>query len=382
MKYPTLKIVFDRKKVASKTRKGLVQIEVMSERRRKWIGTGVKVYAGQWGKSNMVIGRMDADILNDSIRAQLESIMNWVNDLRRNKEAFEFDKLDRFLTTATVSSDFLEFLNKRIEERPDIRESTRKTHRVLLQSLKDFGRIKYFSDLTRVNILAYDEWLHSQGYAQQTIHAHHKMFKTYINDAIRQEVLAMNPYQSVKIERGKSKSRQYLSEQELHNLIETSMKSEALTRVRDVFLFQCFTGLAYADLLRFDFTKTVENNGRIVLHDLRQKSGEDYYLVLLSPAVDVLKKYDFKLPLLSNQKYNNSLKIVGKLAGLDRNLTSHMGRHTFAVYCLNNGVPIETLAKMMGHTDIKTTQLYAKIANTTVEAAFDKLEMHIQNRRK
>lgn len=168
--------------------------------------------------------------------------------------------------------------------------------------------------------------------------------------------------------------RKYLTEQELSTIRQAKMGTSTLNKIRDLFVFQCFTGLAYADLAKFDFTGAVERNGKYIVHDVRQKSGENFYIVLLSPAVEILKKYNFKLPLISSQKYNTHLKIVATAAGVDKNLTSHMGRHTFAVYCLNHGVRIETLAKMMGHTDIKTTQLYAKIANSTVEAAFDSLE--------
>ena len=97
----------------------------------------------------------------------------------------------------------------------------------------------------------------------------------------------------------------------------------------------------------------------------------------MAPAVDILRKYDFKLPMMSNAQYNLRLKVLADYAGIDKVLTSHMGRHTFAVLCLNNGVGIETLAKMMGHTDIKTTQIYAKVLDEQVEQAFDDLEARL-----
>lgn len=381
MQYPTLKVVFDRKKIATKNKTGLVQIEVLSDRKRKWISTRVKVYSGQWNKSRMVVGRMDAESLNLSIQGQLGSIQNWINDLRRKREVFDFDKLSAFLKTATTTSNnFIEYLEKRIDERTDIRPNTKKGHYTLVNSLKSFGRIIAFSDLTRQKLSAYDAWLHEQNYEQSTIHAYHKSLKVYINDAIRREIIKENPYASIKIERGKSGLRKYLSDGELERVRQARMLTPALERVRDLFVFQCFTGLAYADLAKFDFADVVERNGRFVVHDTRQKSGEDFYIVLLSPALEVLRKYDFKLPLMSSQKYNANLKVVANTAGIDVSLTSHMARHTFAVYCLNHGVPIETLAKMMGHTDIKTTQLYAKIANTTVEAAFDRLERQLTDK--
>ena len=378
MEYPTLQFVFDRKKQASKTKTGLVQIEVKSGSQRKWIGTGVRVYAGQWHKSGRVCNRLDSEVLNDTLLSQFEHIANWINELRRNKEPFDFEKLTMFLANKEQSSNFIEYLENRIDERGDISDSTKRSHRKLIHSLQAFGKIRYFSDLTKQNIIEYDEWLHKKNYVQTTIHSYHKFLKTYVHDAMRRDLLKDDPYTSVKIDRGKSAERKYLTEQELNNIRQCVISDKSLSKVRDVFVFQCFTGLAYADLAKFDFTKVEERDGRYILHSVRQKSGEDYYLVLLSPAVEILKKYDFELPVITNQQYNLRLKIVASLANIDRNLTSHMARHTFAVYCLNHNIKIETLAKMMGRTDIKTTQLYAKIVNKTVESAFDSLEQTLK----
>lgn len=377
MKYPSIKFVFDRKKVATKAKTGLVQIEVSSERKRKWISTGVKIYAGQWNVKHLVISRLDADLLNNNLITQMEAIQNWVNDLRRRKDVFDFNKLEAFLQSRTMPASFLEYMESSIENRSDIRYNTRKGHRSVLHAVKKYGKIVSFYDLTRQNIDDFDKWLHLQDLSQSSVHLHHKVLKVYINNAIRHGLITNTPYTSIKIDRGKSTARKYLTQRDVTKLKEVELPTEAIIRTRDIFIFQCYTGLAYVDMARFDFSKVIEKNGKLILHDIRQKSSEDYYLVLLSPAIEILKKYDFKLPLSTNQKYNVMLKKLAKATGIDINLTSHVARHTFAVYCLNNGVPIETLAKMMGHTDIKTTQLYAKIANTTVEAAFDRLESAI-----
>lgn len=90
--------------------------------------------------------------------------------------------------------------------------------------------------------------------------------------------------------------------------------------------------------------------------------------------MEILKKYDYVLPIISNQQYNLRLKIVADYAGLDRNLTVHMSRHTFATMCLNNGVKMENVSKMLGHTNVRTTQQYAKVLNAEVEKDFEMLE--------
>ena len=98
--------------------------------------------------------------------------------------------------------------------------------------------------------------------------------------------------------------------------------------------------------------------------------------------MEVLRRYDFHLPRLSNQKYNDYIKVAASYAHIGKELSSHAARHTFAVFALNNGVPIEVVSKMLGHTNIRTTQLYAKILNTAVEKGFDILESKISGKPK
>ena len=107
--------------------------------------------------------------------------------------------------------------------------------------------------------------------------------------------------------------------------------------------------------------------------DIRLKTEENYFIVLLSPAMEILKKYDYVLPIISNQQYNLRLKIVADYAGLDRNLTVHMSRHTFATMCLNNGVKMENVSKMLGHTNVRTTQQYADRKSTRLNSSHSRL---------
>lgn len=138
--------------------------------------------------------------------------------------------------------------------------------------------------------------------------------------------------------------------------------------------------MSYADMFKFDFKNVVEEKGKYVIRDERVKTEEEYFIVLLSPAVEILKKYNYSLPKLSNFQYNQKLKIVADYAKINKSLTSHMGRHSFAVLALNLGVKIENLAKMMGHTDIKTTQIYAKVLNESVKSEFEMLEKAIRTK--
>ena len=110
----------------------------------------------------------------------------------------------------------------------------------------------------------------------------------------------------------------------------------------------------------------------------RIKTGVNFYTPILKPAMDVLKKYKFKLPQISNQKANDYLHVLQDRMGLRKNLTFHLARHSFATMALANDVPIENVARMLGHTDIKTTQIYAKILNTTIERHACNLQRRIK----
>ena len=378
MKYPTMRFVFDRKHVATRNKKGLVQIEVTSEGKRKWIGTSVKLYADQWNEKKKVVNSVHSIQLNAMLDGMMSKLNDFILDLFRNDQQFDFEKLNAFLEKSNHSDSFIDFVRIRIEDRTDIEESTRKQHRTLLQSLEKFGKLNYMDDLTKANITLYDEFLHQQEISQPTIYNYHKRLKRYLHEAMKFGLLNADPYVGLHFERARFEKRKYLTEEELKMIRTCKINMPSIDRIRDLFLFQCYTGLAYADFEKFNFEKDVEErNGKYIVSDRRKKTNEDYKIVLLTPAIEILKKYDYKLPIISNQKYNVSLKVVAQYAGIDKNITTHMGRHTFAVFALNNGVPIEIVAKMLGHTNIRTTQVYAKVLNSEVEKGFDLLESKI-----
>lgn len=374
MKYPTARFVFDRKHTASKTTKGTVQIEILFERKRKWISTGVRLYSDQWNDKTKIKNTVQSVELNERLDAQMQNINEFINNLIKNKEAFSFDKLEHFLKYSQQKESFIGFIRRRVSERTDLRRGTLSTHSSLINSLQEFGRIIYFTDLTTANVMYYDDFLHKKYTKQTTVHGYHKRLKRYINEAIKYELLKDNPYNKLKFDRGKSEGIKYLTTEQINQIRSLEIASESIDKVRDLFIFQCFTGLSYADLFKFDFSTVIERKKKFFIRDARVKTQEEYFLMLLKPAMEILRKYDFKLPAISNYQYNLRLKVVQELAKIKLSLHSHMARHSFAVMALNMGVSIENLAKMMGHTDIKTTQIYAKVLNKSVQEEFEKMD--------
>ncbi|MGQ1786365.1 site-specific integrase [Saccharicrinis sp. GN24d3] len=160
----------------------------------------------------------------------------------------------------------------------------------------------------------------------------------------------------------------YLSDAELKKLAKYNFENDALDKVRDCFLMQCYTGLAYIDLKNLNKENIQFEKDGLWINKRRQKVKTAECNIPLSPtAVNILQKYDFEMPIVSNQKYNTHLKTIATLLGINKKLTSHVGRKTYATYLLNKDVPIETVSALLGHSNISITQkAYAKVLHMKV----------------
>ena len=200
-----------------------------------------------------------------------------------------------------------------------------------------------------------------------------QFFKRIILIARNNGILIGDPFANYKI-RLEKVDRGYLTEDEIKIILKKKMVSERLEQVRDVFIFSCFSGLAYVDVANLkedNIRKSFDGNLWIITK--RQKTNTDVNVPLLDIPKMILEKYKGKLPngkvlpIISNQKLNAYLKEIADVCGIKKNLTFHTARHTFATTTtLAKGVPIETVSKMLGHTNIETTQIYARITNNKI----------------
>lgn len=376
MKIPTTKFVFDRKHQASKNKKAPVMIEVYFNRKRKYIGTGVKLYIDQWDDRRLVKNTMDTIVLNERINTVRNRIDGWITSLVERGQSFEWEKLESFLRQSDADEmKFIDFVEELIETRTDILLSTKRNHRKVIKAVGEFGRIVYFSDLTRANILAFDDFIKRRGVKQTTIFSYHKELKAYINEAIRREMIDKNPYDAIRIKRGESEDGRFLNIDEINAIKDAVLPTNSLIRARDLFLLQCYTGMAYSDIMAFDFQNVEYRDGQFVLSEKRQKTGIPFVVVLVPDAMEIIEKYNRKLPKISNTQYNLRLKLIADAAGIDKPIASHWGRRTCGMYLLNKGFSMEIVAKVLGHKSIRTTEaVYAKILDKSVEEAFKKLD--------
>ena len=221
-------------------------------------------------------------------------------------------------------------------------------------------------------------------YSQNTTYKCMKFFKQVINKAIRGGLISIDPFNGYKISMQRV-DRGFLSEEELTKMIGKTFASKRLEQVRDIFVFACFTGLTYIDLanLRTDnIQKMFDGRWWIITH--RQKTNTKVTVPLLPPAMKILKKYEGQfadgkiLPVITNQKMNCYLKEIADLCEINKNITFHLARHTFATtMTLGKGVPIETVSKMLGHTNIQTTQIYARITNDKISRDMETLAQNL-----
>ncbi len=362
-----VRLIFNRRKNATlrtdkNPKKGSVEIEVAEGSRRKWSSTGIRVYLDQW-KDGMVTNHIDAADMNIKLRRLYEdTVRNTRGDMG----------LEALSEIQMGKRDFCDWMEEQIRERMDIAEITRSAQLRTVEYMRQSGLFRKFSDLTERNITLWDQELKKRLNKQSAVHGYHKRLKTYISRAIHLGLLKESPYRFVRVPQGKSDGIKFLTPEE-RDRIEALELTGTLALVRDMFIFSCYTGLAYCDLVRVKDCM-VEQDGVWYIDGSRLKTHVKYKLTVLPKALEILKRYDFDLNLVSNQKCNVYLKAIQAMAGIKTNLSMHVGRHTFATWALKMGVALPVVSKMLAHTNIITTQVYAKVLQTEVEKGFEKLK--------
>ena len=235
-------------------------------------------------------------------------------------------------------------------------------------------------DITKIDhafVTDYEFWLRSvRNCANNTAVKYLKNFNKIIKLCLANDWLYKNPFANYK-SKVKEVERVYLTEEEIQSIIEKDFKTERLSLVRDIFLFSCFTGLAYIDvknLTKSHISYGIDGEKWIFTH--RQKTESASKIPILPVTQMIIDKYenhpqcnneDKLLPILSNQKMNAYLKEIASVCEIEKELTFHIARHTFATtVTLTNGVPIESVSKMLGHKNLRTTQHYAKVLDRKV----------------
>jgi site-specific recombinase XerD len=368
-------------------------------------GTGMDVFPAEWdASSGLATGKSKE---NHAINRQIENCKSEVGkhyrNMLENKGFVSAQCLKNALRGVgtnqnTVMQEFSLFLE---EKKKSI--GIRITENTYIQYCKGYRHMKNFlNDKLRVDDIPFGKvdiaLIEDYAYylkvdlkmAARSVHSFLAPFRTTVKRAFNRGLLRQDPFFDYTHEKITGK-RRYLSGEELERLMKTALKRASTNFVRDMFLFSTFTGLSYADLKNLQyshFQQQADGSLWIVLN--RKKTGVASYIPLLDIPLQIIDKYRntkfsgmdgsvFKMK--TKENLNIQLKKIAKSAGIEKLLTFHMSRHSFATsVCLTNGVPIESLSQMMGHLSIKTTQIYAKVTRTKLNEDMTGLEKRIEGK--
>ena len=359
-------------------------MRITYNRVQKHVTTGVRVLPKHWRKG-MIVNRIDAMELQRTLDMFVANAHKTVNDLMERGE-LDMDTIvsvisGRQKAAATSNVDrrppLLDYFNERATIR-NYGHSTDSEERYdrFLKWFEKWGLMLTFDDINEMNIMRLDEALGSmKPYSKWN--NYHRFLNSFILDAIADGWMHKNPYKTLHINKDKTGNglSKYLTQEEFIRLERLEPNTLFLEHARDLFVFQTYTCLSYTDMVSFDPDKMREVNGRMMYTGKRGKTKQEYVFVVLKPALNVLRKYGGRLPLMTNQKYNDYLKVLAVMAGIKKPVSSHWARHTGATLLLNSGCGMEVVSKVLGHSSTKITrEVYAKLLDETVAEAMDKME--------
>lgn len=368
-----------------------IYLRITIDGKRTEISTKRTIEIKKWSvEANKAIGRTE-DIRE--LNAYLDSLVSKVYQCQRdliqdNKEVTTETLKNKFLGIEEKQVTLINLFkdhNKQVERLigNGYSAGTLERYKTVCKHLQEFVKHTYnVSDyrLNKINhkfITDFEFYLKSEREcAHNSTIKYIKNFKKIVRIAIANDWIVKDPFLNYKVQL-KEVKREFLSEEEMQTMLEKDLHTHRLELVRDIFIFCCYTGLAYSDVKKLSKDSIVIGiDGEKWIKTNRTKTGTRSSIPLLPPALKILKKYENSplsvskgvlLPVLSNQKSNAYLKEIADLCGIKKNLTTHLARHTFATtVTLSNGVGIESVSKMLGHTSIKTTQHYAKILDSKV----------------
>jgi len=388
---PLLLLFFIKKSKANSLGKTNIYLRITLNGRRSEFSIHRKIHIDEWNsRSQLVIGN---SIESQGINRQLELIKNKIYTIqqyfdRDNKPFSASDLRDVYLGKDKSQKMLLEIFQEHNDEVESLvgREfsaGTAERYRTCKKHIADFIQNKYKKNDISVLDVDHKFITDFEYYLKTTRKCAHNSaikyitnFKKIIRIAHANNWIDKDPFLHWKAKL-KIVEREFLNEEEIQRIIDLNLKIERLDQVRDIFIFCCFTGLAYADVKKLTKNDIVIGvDGEKWLKTKRTKTDTRSNIPILPIAETLIKKYkddpflqdkNLVLPVLSNQKMNAYIKEIADLCGITKNLTFHLARHTFATtVTLTNGVPIESVSKMLGHTNLKTTQHYAKILDMKV----------------
>lgn len=364
----TYRIVFKKSGKLNKENKGLVELEARQGTKRKYFSTKIYVEEGQF-KNGFIINH------------PLEKEYNYyLYTLRTEYEKIELDylKQDVYINLdmlknaikehSAPSAKFIEF-GEEIVNNSSRKEHTKESYKTFFRNIQLFKKDVLLSEIDYNFIVRYNNWLKQQNIMPNTIVGRLRNFKAILNEAKRRKLISENPFDNFKIPPMTNK-KGYLTKNDIKKLENINLEGKE-SKVRDAFLFAIYTGLRFSDIITLKDEHIV--NGWIKKKMIKTEHKLEIPIDTLfdGKAINILNKYKspecFSKTIGGNGVTNQILKSVAQKANLSRIPTFHMARHTFATTLLEDGIPVTTIQKLLGHTKISTTMIYSEINENTIK---------------
>lgn len=383
MKKAVYKIIYNRNNRFDKNGKAPVYIECYLNRKRKYIKTGIKIIPKYWDSKLNVIKSNYPDFiqLNRRLKMQVKMLEDFEHEHLEENKMFSLDLINDNVfnkNLGLVSGNFVKFCKQQLEGNVAISDETKRHHRVTIKKLQKYFPDLIFDEIDYSVIKKFDNILRiKEGLHINTIANQHKVFKVYLNLAIKMDLMKPEnyPYKNFKVKKIQTK-RTFLNKEEIERIakLRFTKGTKHIELVRDKFLLSCYTGLRYGDVRDLTLRNILIENGEYYIETRMNKTKDiirvPASLLFKGKAVDIIKKYsgekfpaEFLFPRntkkgLSNQEANRRLKVIEMLAKIDKTLTFHVSRHTFGTNLAAATSDPYLIKELMGHADIKTSMIY------------------------
>lgn len=387
-------VFYLRSNYVNKEGKTSVMLRIYLNNERLSLGsTGISVKSSQWDKEKERIKGRTTEALNTNL--QLDNIASGLQSIFRRIEMSDVVSLERIKSEFLGKKEEIDTLMQLFEKHNgdvakqvgvSVGKATLQKYNVCKRHFSEFVEKQYkrsdlkLTELTYVVIREFDLYLRTEaGQNPNTATKTMKTFKTITLLGQKMGVLLHDPFMNHRFHI-EPVNRGFLTDEEILLIANKDLGISRLELVRDIFIFSCFTGLAYIDVSNLTPDHIVTLGEKQWIMTQRQKTSVETNVLLLDIPKAIIAKYGGKtyrngklFPMLTNQKTNSYLKEIADICGIKKNLTFHLARHTFATMSLSKGVPMESVSKMLGHTNIRTTQIYARITNKKIEHDMEEL---------
>lgn len=368
------RLVYNRKKQLNKQGTALVQVEASLNQRKVYFKTNIYLRPEHWDKrTSQVCNHPQANDLNAMLfefvlHLQGVELALWKRGVPATLSLLK----DAMKKNRPVNVTFPVFAKEYVTH-SDRRESTKENLYTTITVLQEFRPGLDFKDITYTFLKDFEVYLREKGNGINTVAKHLRQLRTLVNEAINQGYIHADayPFRKFKIKQEKGR-HEFLTPDELKKLENLDISDKKLRHVLDAFLFCCYVGLRYSDFCQLSPANFIKVNGKKWLHFKSIKTGIELllplHLLFEGKALAILDRYDIAefASLGSNSEVNKCLAQITMMARIKKHVTYHTARHTCATLLIHQGVPITTVQRLLGHTSVKTTEIYSEILSSTI----------------